>query len=287
MKECFKKCLEAEKDYKFLTDLIPLNKRTILYGKRGCGKTGSIIKHLNRHKVTPLLVNYDGQQAFNFKVDYHILNGVDFYDEFEKDNLHRMNMLYENENQEFIDVKQSMVDFIDEINSRIEKHNKNENNTSDQRDIFFDGILDYEESITYSYLGKVQKDEWENLMLDYRGYSPEKVKRELMSFKDETIVIDSYQMCIKHLVELDKLKDMVQFIINDGGTVIIIAHSDDSSSVLQFDKTYADNSDCVLQLNFDMNKTRRDVYLNVEKIRNYYGKRKIENWEDETLRGEK
>ena len=34
-------------------------------------------------------------------------------------------------------------------------------------------------------------------------------------------------------------------------------------------------------------KTKRDVYLNIEKIRNYYGKRKIDNWEDDTLRGEK
>ena len=285
MKNCFTKCLEVEKEYKFLTDIIPFNKRTILYGKRGCGKTGSIIKHLNRHNIEPLLINFDGQQGFPFKLDYQILNGIDFYAEFANDNLHRDGMLHENESSEFLSAKFELNEYLQDINDRIRVHNMDEDN--EQREMFEGTYLDYEESKSYSYLSQKQKREWDDLMDDYHAYKPKKAKRDLFTFKDEVVIFDSYQMCMQYLVDLDKFKDMVQFIINDGGTVIIIAHSDDSNSVLQLDKTYADNSDCVLQLNFDMNKTKRDVYLNIEKIRNYYGKRKIENWEDETLRGER
>ena len=68
-----------QKELYHLTDLIP-NGKTILYGQSGVGKTYSILKHFNRNKIKPILLDFDNNPKYDF--DYHHLDGVKVMQEF-------------------------------------------------------------------------------------------------------------------------------------------------------------------------------------------------------------
>ncbi len=68
-----------EREIYHLADLIP-NGKTILYGQSGVGKTFSILKHFNKNKIKPILLDFDNNPKYDF--DYYHLDGVSVMKEF-------------------------------------------------------------------------------------------------------------------------------------------------------------------------------------------------------------
>lgn len=265
---------------KMLTDIIPKGK-TVLYGDSGAGKTYSIIKHLNRHKIKPTLLDFD----FNKKVD-----DLDFYF---VDGKFYLKATLGNGNHDKVREKQLLLkekrDYLEPLvieaqrrmSVGMERKSLNYNDI-DLKDFIQDcyfkntikDIEDADQKINeYVYMFEEElKHRMESKGLDYD-----------MNLKDEVIIIDTAQKALANFKEFWKFENFINILTNNGNDVILITHSHvvRNKKVPDIDEVFCNHLDCKLQLNRDILKSKKEaeVYLIVEKLRGYNGEGLIKGWE--------
>lgn len=257
-----------------ITDIIPKGK-TLLYGDSGVGKTHSIIKHLNRHKKKPVLLDFD----FNKKVDdldAYFVDGV-FY----------LNAIRGNGNVELIkerrllniEKREYLEPRIKEAQSRMADLYTYKSHTYEQVDKAF---------IADSYFANKYGDD--EKVIDYMYHFEDELKHRMelkglnydMNLKDQIIIIDTSVRAVSHFADFARFEAFINRLLRDGNDVILISHShiNGNKKVPDIDEIFANHVDCRLRLNKDILKTKAtDVYLVVEKLRGYKGADIIKGWE--------
>jgi len=263
-----------------LTDVIAKG-TTIFYGNSGAGKTYSVLKHLNRFKIKPLLVDFDNNPRLtNF--DYYHFDGALFFDNFnvsgnvEKiDDIKKIKAIHSKldallaimyKEYPIPDVGgfiNRAVTIKDKHNILIGKYAKNINFEEDH--IFY--IKTLTEKIDKIII--VENNIEENNYLDE-------------DLENETIIIDTYQQALKYVNGIDNLIEIVNKLLRLNNNVIIIAHTTgERDKYLDMNMHFANNCDCKLKLNRDITKTKEpETYLTIEKLRTggEY-ETMIKNWE--------
>ena len=244
---------------KRLTDIIPSGK-TLFFGTSGIGKTYSLIKHLNRHNIKPLLLDFDN----NCKVDgldFSLIGGVEYI---------KASALHSRDNR-ILNAKHRLVDilFKDSTEMQMEYMPKREYLVSSA------GHNALEERV-YPKLTKEQIDKYEDLLYgdDESG--------NIFHLENETIIIDTVAKALFSFDDFIEFEKFINKLLKQNNNVIVVAHTKRhlNTEVADIDEVFANHCDCQLQLIANETITKKKtVYLNVKKLRGYKGETMIKDWE--------
>ena len=274
---------------KMVTDLVPVGK-TLIYGESGSGKTYGIIKHLNRHQIKPVLLDFDHNKRVD-NLDFYFVDGA-FY--LEKTAKVITDIKKEAVNLAYKSIKDRVIDILENAKSRLPN--------GDKRKIepygFFekDNYKELKDMWNQDYLVNAAKDmgleyELEGIYTDihiFNGLIDEiieelsKSKPTSYHLQNETVIIDTCANALKHFDTFAEFESFVNRLLRDENNVVLVAHSSSKGNrqTPDIDEVFANHVDCKLELNRDITKTKgEEIYLIVKKLRGYKGNHTIKNWE--------
>lgn len=240
------------KPNRFITPLIPKG-TTILYGRSGCGKTYSLLKHLQSNKIKPYLLAFDDNPALDF--DYVHFNGAFFVENY-KDNEYTRKL---REVDKYLEKRIKQFDFSEYEEDKMQclRYAVNGNYETNEKDKEVANI-DLEDLINKAY----NIDD---------------------PITNEVIIIDTYAKALEYFGNVEALRSFTDDLLSNGNDIIIIAHTTgERDKDLDMDSFYANHCDGRLKLHRDITKTKgAETYLFIEKLRGYFGDNIILEWERE------
>lgn len=262
-KKYLQECGEI-KPREMVTDFIP-NGVTVLYGAAGVGKTESLVKHLNKNKIKPLLIDFDGNEKLYVDGKCNLVGGSWFIQNSRKN--------YE----KIIKDKQDATNSIDKIIMDFAKKSSTE-----YKDAIFEKYKrnNYKEFIQ-NKLGSLEEDDIEFFNDCMSVLSKKENIYEIFGVSDEVVIIDTYAYCIPHFEDNLNFHRFVNKLASGNKAVIVVSHeTGERGSEPEVDPVFANHAQAKLRLRLSLTKTKNEEsYLMVEKLRGYNGNRIVENWE--------
>jgi DNA repair ATPase RecN len=251
------------KTAKLLTDVIPKGK-SIITGASGVGKTYSLIKHLNRFNIKPVLIDFDNNGLID-SLDYHFIDGYWL-------KKHLRNKVKDIK----IEIKdletQSKNYMLELFNTKYYKLLSEDDRKTINVDEFVTAkMTEDEEDVLNNFDSKLF-----NLNLDME----EIVKNEII-IENETIIIDTYAKAVNEFGGADTLFRYIDRLIENGCDVVIVSHTKKSGNkdITDVEEIYANHCDGRVHLYTNTTKTKgTETYLIIEKLRGYKGNMMIKEW---------
>ena len=256
-----------------LTDVFPIG-TTILYGESGAGKTTSTIRNLNRHKIKPILLDFDRNNFLSG--DFVHLDGYRFIDYLMDKNNENISLLKKHKVR-LEKMQHILIDIYD-------KNISTEDNP-------FLGFLPHElqkavELYLSRYKDLVNTKQHEDFMLNYKFLMTdifENVTSEDLIASEQTYILDTYKMCIEYMKNDNRtFKNLIKLITKRAkSNLIIISHEvGERGEHSELNYVLENHSDGKMRLKRDVTKTKgEEVYLLIQKSRGYNGVKNIKNWE--------
>jgi len=259
-----------------LTELFAKGK-TLLYGASGAGKTYSAIKHLNRNKITPILIDFDN----NYKpdgIEFNYIGGKEFIDGF----FH----VPESAKREHRKEQNAEIDLLNEKITDVTAKYFDKYKESESKRLGYS--VDYVINDFQIRATSEMFPELENIILEleYQISIIEDVKvkpiENIFKIENEVLIIDTCAKALTHFKDFNGFEHFVNMLLKLGNDIVLIAHTNlkGNDKVPDIDEVFANHCDCKLELNRDITKTKgEDVYLIVRKLRGNKGQHTIKNWE--------
>ena len=244
---------------KLLTDVLPRG-ITILYGRSGCGKTKSLIKHLNRFDIEPIFLDFDNNGSFKDEFKYRHFNGEWYFKARAKA------------------LKNTPVAYLDNM---MKQHSgkyviPKKDIHQEHKEFMATDYGEFEE-LVYPLLEDSLKKQWDLAVKAYSSVDENPVN----IIKGNVFIIDTYVKAMEYFIEVEKLKAYTDEIKRMGGSVVIISHeTGERGADTGVDEIFVNHADGRLRLLKDILKSKKtEIYLKVEKLRGYKGEDIIWDWE--------
>lgn len=250
LEKAYIKSTGGTKKLKTLTDVIPYG-TTIFYGRSGAGKTYSIIKHLTKNKINPLMLDFDNNYKLDF--DYYHIDGKWFYEQIKKAKALR--------DKPFNDVLKFMKNNKKRVGGEVIHDDK-----------LYENYTRYENEVL-PFLSDELKEEYNSLFDAYATQEPPTKK-----LRNKTIIIDTYAMALQVLK--NGFNELIKHLKEQDCNIIIISHeTGERGKDTEVDEIFANHADGRLRLHRDITKTKQDTYLVIEKKRGHQGDNILFDWE--------
>jgi KaiC/GvpD/RAD55 family RecA-like ATPase len=276
---------------KMVTDLVPVGK-TLIYGESGSGKTYGMIKHLNRHQIKPVLLDFDHNKRVD-NLDFYFVDGAFYLELLRNSGAATTSKSAEDEVRE--NIRALLEDIFYEVqdntyNDSVRYMTYEEFERSKYK-LLSKSRDDFDVAVTTlnGRDGKDYEDMLENAIgnIDNFDIEVEEIKNNNKNetsyiLQNETVIIDTCANALKHFDAFADFETFDNRLLRDGNNVILVAHSSSKGNkqIPDIEQVFANHVDCKLELNRDITKTKgEEVYLIVKKLRGYKGTPTIKNWE--------
>ena len=252
-----------------ITDVIAKGK-TLIYGNSGAGKTYSTVKHLNKNKIIPILLDFDNNPKID-DLEFSAIDGGVFVNQFRG----LINQDYLKEEKELI--KNKLKKLTTEYFT-IYKTTINPTSETHKLSVPSDKMMN-----TMFMKYPLFDDLHDELMTEMREINEKGLDKDSIFFiQKQVIIIDTCAKALTHFETFEKFELFINVLLRFNNDIILIAHTHNQGNkqVPDLDEVFANHCDCKLKLNNDITKTKgSEVYLTVEKLRGYKGDIILKNWE--------
>jgi hypothetical protein len=261
-KKYIEKCGEI-KTPDMITDIIPSGV-TVMYGASGVGKTYSLVKHLNRNGIKPILIDFDNNSKVAEELDVEYADGY-WQINMIRESIDRRLKAQEDARNELI---KKMREFLTNVD-RSNKEKKIENYLENGIDKF---KTDYPEAEWFN-------EYWHPLRDAIANNKILKSVESFYDFENQYVIIDTYAKS-KSVFDEDEFVYFVNNLKSKNNNIAVIAHSTgERDKYVDMPEVFVNHADCRLKLHKDISKKVNDQYLIIEKLRGYKGEPIIKNWE--------